>query len=369
MKVTEIKGVASVSLINSEIGVISTVNGAKGIVSLEDGSVFDIQPCELLLETTDGFITRDDKETFRASNGEVVPICIMYAGQEGQYVFHAKGVSKMKNPEENVGVCNSDFSIVIPAEYERIYSKVGGYLVKCHNGKWKLLDASGTVRDGDFDSVNLSTLNQDSLCVFKNGEWYILDSSMKRITKGEYSYLQNFNSIGMAIFKKDGLYGLIDKNEKVVMSTKHLIRWCNHDTLVFSSTMLDDGCNRDTAKWGLMDTCGNILLEEKFRNYTYWPSKGYIRLTDENGRKGYVNSMGGIIVPFMYDWVSYFHELNIFTIRINGKNGILDGSGQEIIPPIYDSLSVNPKLGLNMISVTKDGRAYFINSKQEEVNL
>jgi YebC/PmpR family DNA-binding regulatory protein len=48
---------------------------------------------------------------------------------------------------------------------------------------------------------------------------------------------------------------------------------------------------------------------------------------------------------------------------------MFDEKGQIIIPALYDAIDARETHGLDEIAVTKDGRCYFINAKQEEVKV
>ena len=47
----------------------------------------------------------------------------------------------------------------------------------------------------------------------------------------------------------------------------------------------------------------------------------------------------------------------------------MDAKGGIIIPAEYDAIDAGSSYGLNEIAVSKDGRCYFINEKQEEVKV
>lgn len=368
MNLKELNNVSDVCFASENWAVVSTSDGRKGVININGEFVIDLMPCETLFESAGNFFTADNKVCYDARTGQKIPFHILFAGQDGQYVFRGEPGTPT---EFKFGVCDTDFNIVIEAIYDGICNKAGKdrYLAQLPGGNWSFIDKYGKSLGYEVDDVNFATLGQDSISVCRNGEWFIIDHSFKRLTNGRYASLQNFGRSGLAIFSRDGKHGLIDKDENVVMTTEYSIRWCSQDTLVFSSNFDGDDLKRNKSTWGLMDMTGNILLTEEYTNYLYWPLTDRIRLTDRNGKKGYVSSQGQVIIPFIYDSILFHHRLGVYSCSKGGKWGILDCNGKELIPIEYDSISINYALCLEKISVTKDGRAYFINSKQEEVNL
>ena len=53
----------------------------------------------------------------------------------------------------------------------------------------------------------------------------------------------------------------------------------------------------------------------------------------------------------------------------DGKKGIIDLQGNTIIPFEYEYLHPSYDEGLDLISAKKDGEFFFINAKQERIDL
>jgi len=100
-------------------------------------------------------------------------------------------------------------------------------------------------------------------------------------------------------------------------------------------------------RYGMIDTIGHVIIPFK---YAYLSSPHYanhnlISAEDLEGKLGAINKKGEIIIPFEYDkWTrrnskiranyTYFH-LGEFAWSKNGKRALFDSLGKQILPPKY----------------------------------
>ena len=54
-----------------------------------------------------------------------------------------------------------------------------------------------------------------------------------------------------------------------------------------------------------------------------------------NGKYGFVNKSGEVVIPIKYDYARDFSE-GLAAVQLNGKWGFINKSGKIIIPSIYD---------------------------------
>ncbi len=138
--------------------------------------------------------------------------------------------------------------------------------------------------------------------------------------------------------------------------------WCASNRIVF----------KDGELYGFMDENGNVIVPP---TYTSGPIPSTTSKKDrfsvkKDGKNGYIDLEGNVVIPFEHPYVGYREKLGIHIFHSKeDKWGIMDKSGKIIIPAIYDSISVGNAYGLDEIAVAKDGRCYFINAKQEEVKV
>ena len=91
-------------------------------------------------------------------------------------------------------------------------------------------------------------------------------------------------------------------------------------------------------------------------------------LVEKDGQYGVIDLTGNWVIPFgKFEWLWW--RGSYFLARKDGKAGIVDLKGNTIIPFEYDYLHPAYNEGLDLISAKKDGEFFFINSKQEKINL
>ena len=140
--------------------------------------------------------------------------------------------------------------------------------------------------------------------------------------------------------------------------------WCAENRIAF----------KEGKSFGIKDENGNIIVPAQ---YTYVSQakpfhfkNTLICVKDQAGLQGYIDLDGKTIIPCQYPYVGWNRQLNIHKFHTDeNKWGYMDAKGGIIIPAEYDAIDAGSSYGLNEIAVSKDGRCYFINEKQEEVTI
>ena len=60
-----------------------------------------------------------------------------------------------------------------------------------------------------------------------------------------------------------------------------------------------------------------------------------LELVSQNGRYGYSNKSGELVIPYIYEYAREFHDGLAYTKK-NGKRGYIDTTGNLVIPDIYE---------------------------------
>lgn len=94
-----------------------------------------------------------------------------------------------------------------------------------------------------------------------------------------------------------------------------------------------------------------------------------ISAAELNGKWGYINQSGEVLIQIKYDNVqklfwSYnrYFENGLATVELNGKNGYIDRQGKIVIPVIYDEAypfsrnKAKVKLGNDIFYINKAGK-------------
>lgn len=104
------------------------------------------------------------------------------------------------------------------------------------------------------------------------------------------------------------------------------------------------------GKWGFINSKGELIVPFQHDKYPKFED-GYARIK-QNGKHGLVNKEGNVVVPIKYDAIGEFHE-GLVSVKLNGKWGYADSLGREVISPQYDEFILRDYYFKNGYSVVK----------------
>lgn len=180
--------------------------------------------------------------------------------------------------------------------------------------------------------------------VERNGKWGFINKDGRLIIPMKYDNVNAFKD-GFSIvniggnFESDavefGKWGVIDKKGVEVIP----LIYDNIEGKISKQGIL--WAERD-GKIGYIDINGEIVIPFKYEMYSP-PSydalcQGELAIVKLNGKWGFINIKGEEIIPLKYDNIDYCLD-NIAKIVLNGKYGFVKYDGSEIIPPEYDEIS------------------------------
>lgn len=92
---------------------------------------------------------------------------------------------------------------------------------------------------------------------------------------------------------------------------------------------------REQGKWGFADSTGKVLIPCKYE----WVEPFYegVAAAGLNGKCGYINKNGSVAIPFQYDEGERFSR-GLAQIVFNGKTGLSNKAGNFVVPAEYDEI-------------------------------
>lgn len=121
-------------------------------------------------------------------------------------------------------------------------------------------------------------------------------------------------------------------------------------------------------KWGVKDLEGNIIIPAQYEELFVGGEDRFLVMTADRKNYGIIDIKGNWVIPFgKFDWLWW--RGNCYLAEKDGKKGIIDLQGNTIIPFEYEYLHPSYDEGLDLISAKKDGEFFFINAKQERIDL
>ena len=263
---------------------------------------------------------------------------------------------------------NKPFSGIVLTKYEDGQIEEKAKMVKgVLHGEFSLYTENGDLRikgkyiNGFLDDESNYLIALEKFQDSKEG-----DKDIKKINNLLFNnYPDKYDNVwqpkeGLARAKKDGKYGYIDDNGKVIIPFEYeyaedfneglAIVWKGYKLLV-----------DDYFKCGYIDKTGKEVISIKYDNAEKF--KNGIAKVTENRESFFINKMGEKIISFKYDKLSPFKE-GLAAAEKDGKWGYIDKAGKVIIPFQYDYASeFNGDLAIVAIGEEYHFRKYFYINK------
>lgn len=283
-------------------------------------------------------IRKDDKWGFidNAGKGIVVP-CIYDDVKD----FHEE--MAMVKTDEKWGFIDNTGKMVVPCIYDDARDFQEGMAKVEKDGQQGFIDKSGrlVVPFGSYSNVYSFC---DGMAMVDKGAYMrgFIDKTGKLAIPCIYEHTRDFQE-GMAIVKKEGKYGLIDKSGKLLVLCDDVDYF--HEGM---AQVKKDGKN------GFIDKSGKLVVPYIYDSVGEF-HEGMAQV-EKNGKWGSIDKSGKLIVPCIYDSVGEFHEGRTLAKK-DGKWGFINQSGKVAVPHIYDDAEDYHE---GMAQVKKDGMWGFI---------
>ena len=233
--------------------------------------------------------------------------------------------------EGKQGFIDKSGKVVIKPYYEQVHSFVDELAPVKINGKWGFIDKLGRrFIHPQFDEIRWS-FHEGLASVRAGDKWGFIDKNGKFIIEPNLEYGHYFvdaRSIINVGKNTELRHGIIDKSGKLI--TEQLFEWSGWS---FSEGLLDVKVN---GKWGYVDRNGSMVIPPKYKDARGF-SEGLAAVAFDDGRNkwGFIDRNGDVIIPAEFDDAFYFSE-GLGTIRTNDKIGFIDKSGKIVIEPKFE---------------------------------
>ena len=260
------------------------------------------------------------------------------------------------NKDGKFGVLNGTGKEILACNYQEIKNVTGNemYVVK-DDTSLKIIDSSlNVVKDGGFEDV--SEINGEYITVISNGLKGVINKEGTELIPVQYEDLK-FACDDLFIAKSNGLYGILKANNSVMVDYTYqsisFISKANFFTaentdyktdvisrklevklksVIISELNVDESYMRirDNGKYKYY----NFNFEEK--ENTEILSNRTLFLVNKDGKYGYTNKNGDLIVNYIYDDAKEQNEFGYCVVKQNEKWGVLAKDGTVILKPSVD---------------------------------
>ena len=272
---------------------------------------------------------------------------------QGVAVFNRNGL---------YGVILMGGNVIIQPQYDYISKFNNGYADAIREGFCVIIDLSGKeYKRCDNHLVPLHIKYefvkdfQDGLaCVKKDGKWGVIDNTGRELIPTTYDYISDFQH-GAARGIKEiqprnyaNQWDLLNYKGDILNLGYVYPEIANDGTIYVRKTKLNYLADHDEELYIRVDCTGHVVLKKGNHNIIldktyndYYVANDYIeniaRVQETNGNWGALNYNGDVFIPFVYKYLSNFHEGRAFAIDGNNKTCILDLKGKVI--KILDNIS------------------------------
>ena len=262
------------------------------------------------------------------------------------------------NNEGKYGVIGANKDHKLENNYEKIEQIYGKNLyVIVENGNQKLINSKGTVLiDQGFDKIKQILQKRDDQIIFvKDGKYGVMTTSGEVKIENIYEEIKELEN-GHLVAKKDEKYGIIDNenNEKLGFSYTSINYNKEADIYIAEDADYKTSLIDKNFEVKLIGILSELNAEQKYikmyanEEYTYYnlnfeekPNTEVLKantifLRKKDGKYGYVNSKGEVIVDYIYNDATEQNKFGFASVQKNGLWGSIDNEGKVVIEPKYD---------------------------------
>lgn len=333
-------------------------NGKYGLISLNGKKILDCQYDDiyalkgiensLIIEKNEkiGLVDNNGRVVIETIYTEILPL-----GTEAVDGYITK------SEDGKYGVIGANKEQKLENKYEKIEQIKGNNLfVVTEAGKQKLVNSKGTsILEDGFDEIKQILKNSEGIIFVKDNLYGVMAKDGTVKISNIYEELKQLDN-GYIVAKKEDKCGIIDteNNEKLYFNYTDINYNEKADLYVaedinFKSSIID---KKFEVK--LIGILSELNTESKYikmrieNEYKYYDldfnekqNKDVLKsntlfLSKKEGKYGYVNSDGEVIVDYKYDDATEQNKFGFAAVQKNGKWGSIDSEGNIVIEPKYN---------------------------------
>ena len=198
----------------------------------------------------------------------------------------------------------------------------------------------------------------DGLIGVKNsiGEYGVIDKNNNVVIPFEYSFLWCFDKSGMCKAAKYDKLGIIDRNNNVIIPFEykglHLF-----DKSGLASAQKYDYDYFTHGKWGCIDKNNAVVIPFEYDDAMSFNEFG-LAMAMKKGKVGIINRDNEVVVSFEYDKLNSFDEFGHAKAVKGGKWGVVDKNFNVILSFEYDDIGLFDKYEL--AKIVKSGKSGYV---------
>lgn len=261
----------------------------------------------------------------------------------------------IKNEEDKYGIVSLDKSVVLEPLYDEISTVSNGnlYVVK-ENEKLAIINIDKSINITEiFDEVK--EINDSNIVITKDSKYGIIGID------GEEKITAQYDSLKYAfgknyIAKKDNKYGIINIEDgtKLEFDYSSLSYRKGADIIVGKKEGNESELYNSNFELKLTGIISDLDIDKgymkvrqdgeyKYYNFKFEEKKNAeillkntLFLDKKDGKYGYINNRGEVVVDYQYDDATEQNEFGFASVNKDGKWGCIDKSGNIVVEPQRD---------------------------------
>lgn len=331
-------------------------NGKYGLIDLNGKEVLG---CEYdKIETLEGIenslvITKGDKVGIVNNKGSII-VEPNYKEVKNLGETYKEGYITI-DEQGRYGLVSTTKKQLLENKYEEIEQVYlpSYYLIK-EAGKLKLINSSGDIiLEEGFDDIKSVTTR--GIIYTKNNLYGEINTSKETLIEPKYQYLKEEKD-GIYIAKQNDKYGIIDANEDIKIPFDYAGITYNEKSDLFiaedaeyKTSIIDKNYNVKVT--GILSEINTekeyirmrVTDEYKYYNFnceeksnTEILKDNTLFLSKKDGKYGYVDKKGNVVVDYIYDDATEQNEYGFVAVKKNGLWGTINKEGKVILEPEYN---------------------------------
>lgn len=305
-------------------------------------------------------------------NNNIYLLC----AKNGQYGINKNGKDIVSNEYQSIrydtqnsvfvvekskkyGIATLEGKLIVPVQYKEI-DITGIYIYAENDQGTTVYTSSGTEANID---TNIAILNTESdkyriRINNKDGTKYgVIDKYGKVVIEEKYNYIEYLYDNYFTVSSKNGKLGIIDNKENSKLEIKYdSVQKIQHTDLIQAtiseskiteiySKNMEKLCEIKNAIVAAKENYVKIYNENEVRYFDFHGkelkntevySNNKLFASSKDGKWGYVDHAGNIIVDYIYDKVTEFNEYGFAAIKKDGKWGSINEQGEILANTEYE---------------------------------